>query len=152
MSVVGLICKTSWGGFEKKYGHCNTLLKPKHHSLRCHGFMVHAFLLRMHTNVVYFRCYAKTVPSRMKLTMCEPTSMTTDTWSRRVTLTAYMKRYFMMAKYFFPFNAIIQCWTDWNLELSSKSVCTDAFNKQWKQKKIWDTFVFLISKQKHFEL
>ena len=33
----------------------NTLLKPKRHSLRCHGFMVHALLLRMHTNVVYFR-------------------------------------------------------------------------------------------------
>ena len=35
-----------------------------------------------------FQSYAKTVPSRMKLTMREPTfmgSMTTDTWSRRVT-------------------------------------------------------------------
>ena len=32
-----------------------TLLKPKRHSLRCHDFMVHALLLRMHTNVVYFR-------------------------------------------------------------------------------------------------
>ena len=31
------------------------LLKPKRHSLRCHGFMVHALLLRMRTNVVYFR-------------------------------------------------------------------------------------------------
>ena len=33
----------------------NTLLKPKRHSLCCHDFMVHALLLRMHTNVVYFR-------------------------------------------------------------------------------------------------
>ena len=33
----------------------NTLLKPKRHSLRCHDFMVHALLLRMCTNVVYFR-------------------------------------------------------------------------------------------------
>ena len=33
----------------------NTLLKPKRHSLRCHGFMVHALLLRMRTNIVYFR-------------------------------------------------------------------------------------------------
>ena len=32
-----------------------TLLKPKRHSLRCHDFMVHAFLLRMCTNVVYLR-------------------------------------------------------------------------------------------------
>ena len=32
-----------------------TLLKPKRHSLRCHGFMVHAFLLLKHTNVVDFR-------------------------------------------------------------------------------------------------
>ena len=32
-----------------------------------------------------FQCYAKTVPSRMKLTMHEPASMTTDTWSWRVT-------------------------------------------------------------------
>ena len=36
-----------------------------------------------------FQSYAKTVPSRMKLTMIltmrEPASMTTDTWSRRVT-------------------------------------------------------------------
>ena len=43
-----------------------------------------------------FQSYAKTVPSRMKLTMIltmrEPTfmgSMTTDTWSWRLTLTAY---------------------------------------------------------------
>ena len=35
--------------------HSNTLLKPKRHSLRCHGFVVHALLLRMHTNVVDFR-------------------------------------------------------------------------------------------------
>ena len=32
-----------------------TLLKPKRHSLCCHGFVVHALLLRMHTNVVDFR-------------------------------------------------------------------------------------------------
>ena len=37
----------------------NTLLKPKRHSLRCHGFMVHALPLRMHTNVVYFRVMRK---------------------------------------------------------------------------------------------
>ena len=30
-------------------------LKPKCHSLRSHDFMVHALLLRMHTNVVIFR-------------------------------------------------------------------------------------------------
>ena len=33
----------------------HTLWKPKRHSLRCHDFMVHASLLRMCTNVVYFR-------------------------------------------------------------------------------------------------
>ena len=33
----------------------NTLLKPKRHSLRCHGFVVHALLLRMNYNVVDFR-------------------------------------------------------------------------------------------------
>ena len=32
-----------------------------------------------------FQSYAKTVPSRMKSTMCEPASMTTDTWSRHMT-------------------------------------------------------------------
>ena len=30
------------------------LLKPKRHELRCHGFLVHAFLLRMNNNVVDF--------------------------------------------------------------------------------------------------
>ena len=30
----------------------NTLLKPKRHSLRCHGFVIHALLLRMNNNVV----------------------------------------------------------------------------------------------------
>ena len=39
--------------------HCHVphymLLKPKRHSLRCHGFVVHALLLGMHTNVVEFR-------------------------------------------------------------------------------------------------
>ena len=33
----------------------NTLLKSKRHSLRCHDFLVHAYLLRMCTNVVDFR-------------------------------------------------------------------------------------------------
>ena len=33
----------------------NMLLKPKRHSPRCHGFVVHTLILRMHTNVVYFR-------------------------------------------------------------------------------------------------
>ena len=33
----------------------NTLLKPKRHSLRCHGFVVHALLLRINNNVVDFR-------------------------------------------------------------------------------------------------
>ena len=33
----------------------NTLLKPKRHTLRCHDFVVHALLLRMHTDVVDFR-------------------------------------------------------------------------------------------------
>ena len=32
-----------------------TLLKSKRHSLRCHDFLVHAYLLRMCTNVVDFR-------------------------------------------------------------------------------------------------
>ena len=40
-----------------------------------------------------FQSYAKTVPSRikltMKLTMREPASMKTDTWSRRVTSDFY---------------------------------------------------------------
>ena len=45
-------------------------------------------LIRMRTNIVYFRVMRR-LPSRMKLTMKltmrEPASMTTDTWSRRVT-------------------------------------------------------------------
>ena len=57
----------------------NTLLKPKRHSLRCHDFVVHALLLRMHTNVVDFRVIANEID--YELTMREPTfmgSMTTD--------------------------------------------------------------------------
>ena len=44
------------------------LLKPKRHELRCHGFLVHAFLLRMNNNVVDFRVMRTFMPSRMKLT------------------------------------------------------------------------------------
>ena len=52
-----------WGSFSKPtlaqlhvvIRSSYTLLKPKCHSLRCHDFMVHALLLRMHTNVVYFK-------------------------------------------------------------------------------------------------
>ena len=33
----------------------NMLLKSKRHSLRCHDFLVHGYLLRMSTNVVDFR-------------------------------------------------------------------------------------------------
>ena len=36
-----------------------------------------------------FQSYAKTVPSRMKLNMREPASMTMDMWSRRVTSDFY---------------------------------------------------------------
>ena len=76
----------------------NTLLKPKRHSLRCHGFMVHALLLRMHTNVVYFRVMRR-------LCRCERNWLwnwrcvnqhSWDPWQRtrdhgvwRLTLTAY---------------------------------------------------------------
>ena len=70
----------------------STLLKPKHHSLRCHCFMVHAYNHCACASMLYISelCeLAKTVPSRMKLTMKltmrEPASMATDTWSRRVT-------------------------------------------------------------------
>ena len=38
---------------------------------------------------LYIQSYAKTVPLRMKLTLREPASMTTDTWSRRVTSDFY---------------------------------------------------------------
>ena len=43
-----------WPKKQKNYVP-NTLLKPKRHSLRCHGFVVHALLLRMNNNVVDFR-------------------------------------------------------------------------------------------------
>ena len=72
------------------YSTPNTLLKPKRHSLRCHGFVVHRFR-GSHVTTAHeqqccrFQSYAKTVPSRMKLTTKltkrEPTflgSMTMD--------------------------------------------------------------------------
>ena len=37
------------------YQNYTLALKPKRHSVRCHDFVVHALLLRMHTNVVDFR-------------------------------------------------------------------------------------------------
>ena len=69
-----------------------TLLKPKRHSLRCHGFVVHALLLRMHTNVVDFRvmrrlCHRKWNWQRnwqsVNQHSWDPWQWTT--WSRRVT-------------------------------------------------------------------
>ena len=65
---------------------CNTLLKPKRHKLRCHDFLVHAYLLRTCTNVVDFRVMRTLMPSRMKFTKREPHS-----WDPRqqTTLTAY---------------------------------------------------------------
>ena len=62
---------------------------PNRHSLRCHGFMVHRVTTAHAHQCCIFQSYAKTVRSRMKFTMKlnmrEPASMTTDTWSRRVT-------------------------------------------------------------------
>ena len=68
-------------------GH-NTLLKSKGYSLRCHGFVVHTFLLRMNNNVVDFRVMRSLMPSRMKFTKREPHSWDPrqrTTWSRVVT-------------------------------------------------------------------
>ena len=61
--------------------NAHTLLKPKRHSLRCHGFVVHAYSTAHAHQCCRFQSYAKTVPSRMKLTKREPTflgSTTTD--------------------------------------------------------------------------
>ena len=56
----------------------------------------------------------------------------------------------MMANYEIgKFIATMQHLT--NLQLSSKSVCTDALSKQRNEKKILVTFLFLISKLKGFE-
>ena len=66
----------------------NTLLKPKRHSLRCHGFVVHALLLCMHTNVVDFRvmqrlCRCEWNWKSVNQHSWDPRQRTT--WSRRVT-------------------------------------------------------------------
>ena len=65
-----------------------TLLKPKRHLLRCHGFVVHALLLRMHTNVVDFRvmrrlCRREWNWQSVNQHSWDPRQRTT--WSRRVT-------------------------------------------------------------------
>ena len=55
-----------------------------------------------------FQSYAKTVPSRMKLTMREPAfmgSMTTDTWSRFVT--SDFNRVLMLCNLFVMFNSLL---------------------------------------------
>ena len=69
-----------------------TLLKPKRHKLRCHGFVVHALLLRMHTNVVDFRVMGRLCRREwnwqwkwqsVNQHSWDPRQRTT--WSRRVT-------------------------------------------------------------------
>ena len=58
----------------------NTLLKPKRNSLHCHGFMVHAQLLCMRTNVVYFRVMRRLCRREWNWLwnwLREPASMTT---------------------------------------------------------------------------
>ena len=64
--------------------------------------------MRMRTNVVYFRVGEDcTVAMKltMKLTMREPASMTTDTWSRRVTSDFYS------ALKTFIFKHLSHCWS-----------------------------------------
>ena len=70
----------------------HTLLKPKRHSLRCHDFVVHALLLRMHTHVVDFRvmrrlCHREWIWlwnwQSVNQHSWDPWQRTT--WSRRVT-------------------------------------------------------------------
>ena len=72
----------------------NTLLKPKRHSLCCHGFMVHAFLLRMHTNVVYFRVMRRLCRREWnwRCVNLHPWQRTRDHGVWRLTLTAYSFR------------------------------------------------------------
>ena len=88
----------------------NTLLKPTRYSLRCHVTV--SWFTRYYCACAQciFQSYANTVPSRlkltMKLTMREPTfmgSMTTDTWSRRVT---------------YDFNSILKIIPFFSLQLS----------------------------------
>ena len=72
-----------------------TLLKPKRHSLRCHGFMGHALLLHMHTNVVYFRVMRRLCRRKWNwlcLHLClnlHPWQQTRDHGVWHLTLTAY---------------------------------------------------------------
>ena len=83
----------STAGFEKKsqIKSCNTLLKPKRHQLRCHGFVVRTLLLRMNKNVVDFRVMRRLCHRlwnlQAKLTKREPHSWDPQrtTWSRLVT-------------------------------------------------------------------
>ena len=81
--------------------YLNTLLKPKRHLLRCHDVMAHALLLRMCTNVVYFRVMRRLCRREwnwlwnwrcVNQHSWDPWQRTT--WSRRVTsdLTAYTNR------------------------------------------------------------
>ena len=57
----------------------NMLLKPKRHSIRYHHWFHGSRVTTAHAHqCCIFQSYAKTVPLRMKLTMCEPASMTMD--------------------------------------------------------------------------
>ena len=86
----------------------NTMLKPKRHSLRCHGFVVHALLLRMHTNVVDFRVMRRLCHREwnwlwnwrcVNQHSWDPWQRTT--WSRRVTS---------------DFNSVLEQWVRWILK------------------------------------
>ena len=83
---------------QMKHSADYTLLKPKRHSLRCDSFMVHALLLRMRTNVVYFRVMRRLCRREWNWLwnrLCvnqhswDPWQRTRDYGVWRLTLTAY---------------------------------------------------------------
>ena len=86
-----------WASFHKWLPFLDTLLKPNRHSLRCHGFMVHALLLRMHTNVVYFRVMRRLCRREWnwlwnwRCVNRHPWQRTRDHGVWRLTLTAYTR-------------------------------------------------------------
>ena len=117
--------------------HCNTLTNIHHTWVHLKVYKAQTSLAplpwfhgsRVTTAHVHqcciFQSNAKTVPSRMKLTMREPASMATDTWSRRVTSdfnSVFKHKKSNWKSLVKSFTNILQItdWTDWPSDNSEK--------------------------------
>ena len=82
----GLYARASLCDVMTSTAHCIYAIEGRSSlPLRCLGSVGSRVTTAHAHQCCIFQSYAKTVLSRMKLTMREPASMTTDTWSRRVT-------------------------------------------------------------------